>query len=107
MIVGEGRSSEKGRLMHPGLLMEVDQKEVASRTGLDRQFQAEHREVMLCLVLQQLQVSEGYLATGRRGWGTRSEPGHWEAPQSKWEASGSQGVPQSDWHLGRIPLIAV
>lgn len=63
MVVGKGGSSEKGRLMHPQVLMQLvpqGPEGLASRVGLVWQFQAEHREVMLCLVLRQPQVSEGY-----------------------------------------------
>lgn len=93
MIVGEGGSSEKGHLMLPEVLMEVAPRgSEASRTGLDRQFPAEHREVMLCLMLQP-QVSEGYVARGRWGWSTRLEPGPGSLPEVSGRPVGARERP--------------
>lgn len=57
MVVGEGRSSEKGHLTHPEVLMELVSQ---GPEGLGRKFQSEHRGMTLHLVLRKPQVSEGY-----------------------------------------------
>lgn len=57
MVVGEGGSSEEGHVTHPEVRMELVPY---GPEGLDREFPAEHKEVMPHLVLKQPRGSERY-----------------------------------------------